>query len=197
MAGLLFPEEHGDPQKKMLTNLKESMLKGEPFPKLHAKAAETKTLLEPLSAFLKDHLDKGRIQAGDVVTAMAKLVDWSHAIDILVDSMEGYAVEDWKAKQLESLIYHYNVGLTKLCHFFHAQGRFLFNFVPKNHYLFHLGQRGRFMSPKLAWCYQGEDLMNQVKGLAQGSYQGTLPRKLGSKVMTKYLVALELTLSDI
>ena len=190
-------EEHGDPHRKMLSTLKESMLQGSPFPKLHAKAAETKSLLEPLSAFMKEHDGKGKIDGGEALNSMVKLVDWSHAIDILVDSMEGYAVEEWKGTQLESLIYHYNAGLTRLCQFFHAQGIFLFNFVPKNHYLFHLGQRGRCLSPKLAWCYQGEDLMNRVKVLAQGSYHGTAPRNLGSKVMTKYLVALDLAMSQI
>ena len=37
------------------------------------------------------------------------------------------------------------------------------------------------MSPKLGWCYQGEDLMNKVKVMAQGSFSATLPRKLGNK----------------
>ena len=31
-------------------------------------------------------------------------------------------------------------------------------------------QLARHMSPKLAWCYQGEDLMQKVKVLAQGSF---------------------------
>ena len=127
---------------------------------------------------------------------MVQLLDWSHQIDKVVDSMEGFAVDKVAGDALEELVYNYNMKLTKLCHDFHRDGTYLFNFVPKNHYLFHLAQRGRLMSPKLGWCYQGEDLMNKVKILAKGSFHGTLPRKLGNKVLAKYLVALDLEISQ-
>ena len=189
-------EDNAQPGRKLLSTLKESMVKGKPFPRLHAKAAETKAMLQPMAAFLEEHKDDGRIAGGEQVENMIKLLGWSFAIDELVHSMNGFVVGQEQGQLLEGLVYNYNVTLTRPCQFFHAKGMFLFNFVPKNHYMFHLAQRGRHMSPKLAWCYQGEDLMNRVKILAKGSYHGIAPRKLGNKILAKYLVALDLTLSQ-
>ena len=47
-------QEHytGQRKRKHLATLKGSMLKGSPFPRLHAKAAETKAMLQPVSAAL-------------------------------------------------------------------------------------------------------------------------------------------------
>ena len=122
-------------------------------------------------------------------------MELSISIDNLVDEMEGFVVLPEQAQQLEALVYRMNVGFTKLCHTFHSQSVSLFNFLPKNHYLFHLAQLGRHMSPKLAWCYKGEDLMHKVKVMAQGSFRGTSPRKLGNKILGKYLLGLSDALS--
>ena len=55
-------QEHGPADGKMLSTLKDTMLKGNPFPKLHAKAAEIKHIIQPVSAFLTEHKDKGKIE---------------------------------------------------------------------------------------------------------------------------------------
>ena len=61
--------------------------------------------------------------------------------------------------------------------------------------MFHLADCAKHMSPKLAWCYQGEDLMHKVKVLAQASFRGTPPKILGNKILGKYLVGLSQALS--
>ena len=171
------------------------MLKGSAFPRLHAKAAETKGMLAPTSAALQHFRDLDPSQA-TLLDSMVKVLDLSHSIDVLVDGMQGFRVQAAQGQQLESLVQEMNVGITKLCHTFHGRGIFLFNFVPKNHYMYHLAQLGRHMSPKLAWCYMGEDLMHKVKVLAQGSFRGCRPRALGNKVLAKYLLGLSHALSD-
>ena len=191
-----YCQDNQDPNKrrKPLAVLKESMLQGQPFPKLHTKAAETKGLLEPVSACLRHFRDQDPEQA-ELVESMAMVLDISHGIDTLVDRMNGFSVPEAEGNYLGVLVRRLNVGITKLCHSFHQQGLFLFNFVPKNHYLFHLAECGRHMSPKLAWCYQGEDLMQKIKLLAQGSFRGTAPRNLGNKILAKYVVGLSRSLS--
>ena len=191
-------QEQPGPHHKLVSVLKETMIKGDPFPKFHGKAAETKYMVEPVSAFLKNHREVGKVQANEVFDSMIQLLDWSREIDVVVDGMDGFGVDAAKGQQLENLVHNYNILLTRVCHFFHNQeASFLFNFIPKNHYLYHLAEKGRLMSPKLAWCFQGEDLMHTVKIMAQGSFQGTLPRKLGNKIMAKYLVAMDLELSQL
>ena len=171
------------------------MLKGSPFPKFHAKAVETKAMLAPLAAFLRGNKENGKIQGGEAMDIMIKLVEGAHAMDVLADGYTGFAVKHHHGQELVRLVYAYNINLSKLCHFFHQKGIFLFNFIPKNDYFFHLAQQGILMNPKLAWCYQGEDLMHKVKTLAQANSHATVPRKLGSKILATYLVALDLELS--
>ena len=122
--------------------------------------------------------------------SMVKVLQCSHQIDILVDGMQGFRVVPSEADQLEILVQQMNAGTVKLCHTFLQRGTSLFNFVSKNHYLYHMIQLARHMPPRLAWCDQGEDLMQKVKVLAQGSFRGTKPRKLGNKILGKYLVGL-------
>ena len=188
-------QEHA-PDKKKLGNLKESMIKLDPFPKLSIKAAEAKSLLWPMACCMKEFQDMDPSNK-DVLDSIAELLKLSHLIDVFVDSITTFKVGKKQGKTLVKLAYDLNVGTTKLCHFFHQQGLWLFNFLPKHHYLFHLAQRGTHMSPKLSWCYQGEDLMQKIKTLAQSSHRGTLPRNLGSKIVSKYLVALDHTLAEL
>ena len=190
-------QEHPEPQKKRkeLGTLKESMLKGSPFPKLHAKAAEVKSMLQPVSSAMQHFRDIGPSKQ-TVLDLIVKVLDASSSIDQVVDQIVGFKASPAQGRRLEELVLDMNVGITKLCHHFVQQGLFLFNFVPKNHYLFHLADSAKHLSPRLAWCYQGEDLMNKVKVLAQGSFRGTAPKILGNKVLGKYLVGLSQALSD-
>ena len=163
------------------------MLSGQPFPRLHAKTAETKGLLKPVSDALLHFADQDPGKR-EVLTAMVQVLELSISIDVLIDDVKGYKCTMAQGNKLEELVQQMNEATSRLCRHFLNQGLFFFNFVPKNHYLFHLAQLGKHMSPKLAWCYKGEDLMNKIKTLAQGSFRGTPPRKLGNKILGKYLV---------
>ena len=122
-------QEHPS-NKKQLSTLKESMLKASPFPRLHAKAAETKGMLEPTSAALQYFRSLDPAQSA-LIDTMVAVVDASHSIDVLVDGLTGYKVHPVQGHQLEALVQEMNVGITKLCHTFHGRGIFLFNFVPQ------------------------------------------------------------------
>ena len=178
-----------------MSNLKESMVGGKPFPKVHTKAAETKALIEPIIAVVT-HLKNRDPSKKELMESMLRVLQCSHQIDALVDGMEGFRVLYSEGEQLEALVQEMNAGTVRLCKIFLDRGMPLFNFVPKHHYLYHLSQLGRHMSPKLAWCYQGEDLMQKIKVLAQGSFRGTQPRKLGNKICGKYLLGLSGALSS-
>ena len=189
-------QEHPDVARgKQLGVLKESMLEGSPFPKLHAKAAETKALVKAVSDALLHFADQDASQR-PLLDAMIAVLEDSHAIDVVVDGMNDFNVRPDQAKVLQVLVHRLNVGTTKLCHNFIQKGQYLFNFLPKNHMLYHIAQLGQHMSPKLAWCYKGEDLMQKVKILAQGSFRGCSPKILGNKVLAKYMVGLAQALAD-
>ena len=151
-------------------------------------------MLMPVASALKHFQDQDPSQQA-VLNGIVNVLEASSSIDKLVDEMSGFKGTPAQGKKMQELVLAMNVGITRLCHHFTKQGVFLFNFVPKNHYLFHLADCAEHMSPRLAWCYQGEDLMNKVKVLAQGSFRGTPPKSLGNKVIAKYLVGLSNILS--
>ena len=99
-------------KKKMVGQLKESMLEGSPFPKLHAKAAETKAMIQPTAAALRHFADQDPAQ-GPLLWAMVTLLDCSRAIDELVDGVEGFKMSAAEADQLEALVQEFNYGVTR------------------------------------------------------------------------------------
>ena len=125
-------QEHPEPQKrrKQLGNLKESMLKGSPFPRLHAKAAEVKSMLRPTSSALQHFRDLDPSKQ-TVLDSIVKVLDASSSIDKLVDDITGFKPSPAQGSELEELVLRMNVGITKLCHHFTQQGLFLFNFCPQ------------------------------------------------------------------
>ena len=151
-------------------------------------------MLRPVADALQ-HFSDQDVSQQPLLLSMVKALELSYSIDDLVDKMTGFKGTEAQGVKLVELVQSMNVETTKLCHHFHTKGIFLFNFVPKNHYLYHLAQLGKHMSPKLAWCYQGEDLMHKVKVLAQSSFRGTAPKNLGNKVLGKYIVGLSHALS--
>ena len=66
----------------------------------------------------------------------------------------------------------------------------------KNHYLCHSGldSAKTGLSPRLAFCFEGEDFMSVVKSLCMGSNRGLESAKLTEKVIPKYLLGLDLVL---
>ena len=166
------------------------MLQASPFPRLRAKAAETKALLKPVSAALLHFADQDSSQR-EVLYGLVSVLNDSHSIDTLADGMNEARVLPQQGKHLEVLV----MRTTKLCHSFHQKGISLFNFVPKNHYLLHLATLGQHVSPKLAWCYSGEDLMHS-EDFGTRVFPGTRVKHLGNKLLAKYLVGLSQALSS-
>ena len=112
-------------QKKRLGSLRESMLKGSPFPKLHAKAAETKSMLRPVATCLEHFKDQDPTQEA-VTVLMQQVLENSYSIDEAVDEMEGFKGTVAQGLKLEQLVLAMNLGVTKLCHHFHKKAMFLF-----------------------------------------------------------------------
>ena len=108
----------------------------------------------------------------ELLTAMVQVLELSRSIDVLIDAVRGYKRTVAQGNKLEELVQEMNEATSRLCRHFLNQGLFFFRFAPKNHHLLHLAQLGKHMSPKLAWCYKGGDLMDKIKTLAQGGFRG-------------------------
>ena len=57
---------------------------------------------------------------------------------------------------------------------------------PKSHWLWHLGQRARFLNPRKANCMVDEDFVGACKDIVQASVHGTRPHIVPEKFMSRY-----------
>ena len=74
------------------------------------------------------------------------------------------------AKEFRDGCFQLAAALSALGNFFHPKGVFLYHYTLKTHYLLHIGLLCDQISPRVGWCYAGEDLMMKLKELAQGCY---------------------------
>ena len=116
--------------------------------------------------------------------------------DILDQNPTEYRLDDDEARNFENACFRYAQCVASLGAHFHPMGIWLFHFTIKQHMLLHCGMMCREVSPRLAWCYSGEDLMAKVKGLVQASCHGSTPQRMVHKVMQKYSVGLSYQLLD-
>jgi hypothetical protein len=170
--------------------LKPSMYDGGThFAKLKGKAAEIRHLGGPLVVAFQRHMDQASVTHRQVLLGLR----YSVAMEELVDSHAEAIV--WPAAAAEQFLeaaYNYLACQTALGQHFQRppEARLLFLTTIKSHVLLHLAMLTKHMSPRLAWCYAGEDLMHRVRGMVAGAQRGTNPVLVVSKVMRKYLWAL-------
>ena len=127
-----------------------------------------------------------------------RLVFLSMKLDELVFGNKTFLLSVEERESLRSGVFEYNQILTRLAHHFHNLGKPYCNFTPKNHYLLHLGLHASKtgISPRLGFCFQGEDFMSVVKSLCTGSSRGVNSTKLVDKVVCKYLRGLDIFLGQ-
>ena len=70
--------------------------------------------------------------------------------------------------------------------------KLLFGVTGKLHYVVHAGIFSRSLSPRLSWCYAGEDLMLHVKRLWAASSVGVKADKVSTRFAESYAFALQL-----
>ena len=80
------------------------------------------------------------------------------------------------------------------CHVSGVMSQYSISFHCETHYLMHFGLSCTELSPRVGWCYSGEDMMGRVKVLVQASCRGTAPQKLMPKMLQKYSIGLSYAL---
>ena len=175
-----------------MSYIKKSMIDGDPWPRLKAKAVETKYLIWPLCCWLNEH--KG-VDAD--LNAMFRLSMISHRLDELLDKSTGWCLTTSESQLFRQGLFTFCQELTRLCWRCHNVGLPYFAFTIKHHYLLHLGLLPTgHLSPKAWYCYGGEDFMGKIKHLCISCLRGLSNHRLMNKVAKKYLWALDMVLAS-
>ena len=75
-------------------------------------------------------------------------------------------------------------------------GQYQWSFVPKFHYLLHIAEDAKYLSPRLFWCYGGESMVGVITSIAQSCLSGMPPWRVTWTVCMKYSVARHLYLAQ-
>ena len=171
-----------------LSRLTLNMVKNEPFPRLSAKAMETRHLVPAVEHFARAWV------GNPLVARFHLLLQLSHGLDELVFSNKTLVLSGEERTVLKVGIFKYNQALSTLSNYCIQRGLPFFNFTIKNHMMCHIGLQAfeSGVSPRLGFCFEGEDFMALVKRLCQGSNRGIESAKLTEKVIPKYLRGLDL-----
>lgn len=80
------------------------------------------------------------------------------------------------------------------CHYqtTELQARGLFTRTAKQHALCHSALYSRFISPRLLWCFLGEDMMRVVQTLTQASTRGNAPLQGPMKALRHWRFAVHM-----
>ena len=74
------------------------------------------------------------------------------------------------------------------------KGELLFNCTTKFREMWHIMDMGRFLNPRLSWCYSFEDFIGRLKRAAAACFSGTPMYNVPGKLMENYILALTLEL---
>ena len=145
--------------KTRYTILKLTMFNTGPggYPCLKGRAMEVRELMPAISALWRQGMTAGdvyHIAICEALTASCRMdsILSSHRELAKLPPLIGieFTCETFKYLQQQLLVHNYN-------------GDRLFNITFKAHCLAHCGIRGQTISPRLSWCYLGEDRMKLVR----------------------------------
>ena len=160
----------------------------EKIPMLKGQAAEIKALGKPLLEIWEMKMSMTNQHHRLVRLALQACVQ----LDVTLDANKGhYRLIGEAEATFRRSCWSYIACVSALGNYFHrTRGEWLFHFTMKYHYIAHLGQTCSETSPRVGWCYAGEDLMQKVKMLVQSCSRGTPTQLLPNKVLERYVIAL-------
>ena len=74
------------------------------------------------------------------------------------------------------------------------RGDLLFNMTTKFHEVWHVIYFGRFLNPRMMWCYSFEDFIGKIKKAAQSCVCATQMHNILGTLVGNYILALSIEL---
>ena len=163
------------------------------YPKLRGKAYEVRYLVRPLLETWLFFCNP-RLHVHQQISLMLKQNVLMESVltehkDVLQFPAEG--AQAFRKATTNMLLLHAAVAT----HFAHA-GLQIFDITSKFHLLQHIADYSEYVSPRVVWCFSGEDLMRHTQKLAQSCSRGVGPCQVVGKMARKYRLALHLQYSE-
>ena len=161
------------------------------YPKLRGKAAEIKYLCGPLEYIWRKY-HKNHLLVHRQIALYLKLN--LEIEEMLIVYRNDLAFPSDVAAQFEKTCSMLLLVLTQIADHFIADR--LFNITQKAHFLQHISLLSKFVSPRLTWCFMGEDMQKRMSNLAKACVNGQRPGQTIGKMFNRYRLALQLQFGD-
>jgi hypothetical protein len=100
-------------------------------------------------------------------------------------------------KCITNFLNHYTALAVRSARSTSQIGKYQWSVTPKFHFLFHILEDAKYLSPKSFWCYGGESMVGIVTGMAQSCLHGMPPWRVTETICVKYRVNKHLLFSEI
>ena len=157
------------------------------YPKLRGKAAEIKYLCGPLLSVWQKYMNRRLKVHREIELYLTMNRDLE---EILIVNRQDLALPEEDAKKFQHLCTGMLLLLSNIAEHFIADK--LFNLTQKSHFMQHISLLARFLSPRLTWCFMGEDMQRRISTLAKACVNGQRPGQTIGKMMVRYRIALHL-----
>ena len=156
------------------------------YPKLKGQAGEVKHLSKALAHVFDMYKDAGNIIHSQISLMIKKFVQMD-------DILDAHSPHLYPKIPLPQAVAFENAGFDELAlatsianHYMLTDPKPLFSITIKCHYIIHIAVGARYLNPRLAMCYSGEDYMHHMKRMVTMSVRGTKPvdvcKKMGDKI---------------
>ena len=163
------------------TNLTLGMYVTDDFPVLKGRAAQVRHFA-PALLYAFEHLMDPTSQAQRQIRL--GLIASIEMDTILDEAKEVFRLPNAVAERFIESTFQYLSLITALRN--HFQGILIFHVTIKAHYLVHIAFMTLYISPRLGWCYSGEDFIGKVKASIAACHRGTPPRMVINRAIARY-----------
>ena len=157
------------------------------FPELRGRATEIKHLSKPLLVLWECCRTEGDRLHDLIYTALKA----SSKLDEILDSHRG---EYNLPREASQEFIKYALQYCQACNaLYNWDDDKLFNVTYKHHALLHLAFGSAYESPRLGWCWMGEDFMRLTRHLISSCMKGTRLEDVNRKSAKQFLRAMDVT----
>ena len=156
-------------------------------PKLRGKGAEIRHLSRPILNIWAAKMNEG-LEVHRKIHLLLKLN--ANAEQLLTEHRQHFTLPPKAASKFATCVDGFLMLQHELQEHFRDEETRLFNVTEKSHFAQHCGILARHVSPRLLWCFSGEDQQRRVQELTQASVKGNGPASALIKVAMRYRLAL-------
>lgn len=184
-----FYRQNATPHRYQYLNKLSMFVRKSGYVKLRGKAAEVKDLGPALLALWTSKMN-AHIEIHKCIKMMLKLNVQMETI--LKDYKGSYTLPEHVAMQFKAAAFGMAQFTTKAAEHFLGSNFKLFDVTSKLHMVMHVAILSHYVSPRLTWCFMGEDMMKHYASLAASCVKGNSGPMASRKAIVKLRLAMHL-----